>query len=143
MTIDWKNYQAGIFHDELIDSSGQPRQSAKKLVDYLKSFSLKELHERQKAAELAIKTMGITFTVYSDGENIDREWPFDIIPRVIAEKEWKKTEQGLSQRLRALNCFIDDVYNDQKIFKDKVIPKELLEKSQNFRPQCVGMKPVY
>lgn len=143
MTIDWKNYQAGIFHDELIDSLGQPRQSAKKLVDYLKSFSLKELHERQKAAELAIKTMGITFTVYSDGENIDREWPFDIIPRVITEKEWKKTEQGLSQRLRALNCFIDDVYNDQKIFKDKVIPKELLEKSQNFRPQCVGMKPVY
>jgi len=75
--------------------------------------------------------------------DIDREWPFDFIPRIIAEKEWSKTEQGLIQRLRALNCFIDDVYNDQKIFKDKVLPKELLAKSVNFRKQCIGMKPAF
>jgi uncharacterized circularly permuted ATP-grasp superfamily protein len=95
------------------------------------------------AAELAIKTMGISFTVYSDAGNIDREWPFDIIPRIIAEKEWNHTSAGLQQRLRALNCFIHDVYNDQKIFKDKLIPKELILNSGNFRKQCVGIKPRF
>ncbi len=141
MKIDWKNYQPGEFYDELISSPGYARKPARQLVSYLKSMSLEDLKSRQDAADLAIKTMGITFTVYSDGENIDREWPFDIIPRIIAESEWKKTELGLQQRLIALNCFINDVYNDQKIFKDKVIPKEILAKSKNFRKQCVGVTP--
>lgn len=143
MEIDWKSYQPGSFYDEIISSPGYARKHARHLVSYLKSLSLEELQERKASAELAIKTMGITFTVYSEGENIDREWPFDIIPRVIAEKEWEKTSKGLEQRLRALNCFIDDVYNEQKIFKDKVIPRELLNKSKNFRKQCIGMKPAY
>ncbi len=143
MSIDWKKYNSTLFYDELIDSKGIPRKPAKKLAAYLESLSIKELHERQAAAKLAIKTLGITFTVYSDGENIDREWPFDIIPRIIAEKEWQKTERGLKQRLKALNCFIDDVYNEQNIFKDGVIPEDLLKNSKNFRPQCVGMKPTF
>ncbi|NND69177.1 MAG: circularly permuted type 2 ATP-grasp protein [Halioglobus sp.] len=143
MTINWQDYDSGGFYDELLSSPGNARKPARRLISYLRSLSLQELHERQQAAEIAIKTQGITFTVYSDGQNIDREWPFDIIPRVIAEKQWRKTEQGLRQRLAALNCFIDDVYNDQKIFKDKVVPREILDKSQNFRPQCVGMKPVF
>jgi len=141
--IDWKQYDPAGFYDELISSPGHARQSARRLAAYLKSLTFGELGERQAAAELAIKAMGITFTVYSDGENIDRDWPFDIIPRVITEKEWQRTEKGLKQRLTALNCFIDDVYNEQKIFKDKAIPFELLEHSSNFRPQCVGMKPRY
>lgn len=99
--------------------------------------------ERKRSVELAIKTMGISFTVYSEAGNIDREWPFDIIPRVIAEKEWDKTSRGLEQRLRALNMFIDDVYNDGHIFRDKIIPKGLITRSVNFRKECVGMKPVH
>lgn len=85
----------------------------------LSSLTGDELQERKQSAELAIKTMGISFTVYSDAGNIDRAWPFDIIPRIIPQKEWLKTEQGLIQRLTALNCFINDIYNDQKIIKDK------------------------
>ena len=87
--------------------------------------------------------MGITFTVYSDAGNIDRDWPFDIVPRIIAGKEWAQTQKGLVQRLAALNHFIDDVYNERRIFKDRVIPEELLADSRNFRPQCMGMKPAF
>lgn len=143
MHVNWKNYNPGEFYDELISSPGHPRKVARPLAKYLSSLSGNELQERKASAELAIKTMGITFTVYSEGENIDREWPFDIIPRIIPEKEWRRTEKGLIQRLTALNCFIDDVYNEQKIFKDKAMPMELLRKSKNFRKQCVGMKPAF
>src|SRR5690606_6418041 len=110
---------------------------------YLASLSGEDIAERKLSAELAIKTMGISFTVYSEAGNIDRAWPFDIIPRIITHKEWQKTELGLTQRLKALNCFIDDIYNDQKIIKDKVFPEELLASSVNFRKECMGMKPAF
>lgn len=142
MQIDWRDYSSGEFYDELISSPGHPRKAARHLATYLSSLSGEELQERKLSAELAIKTMGISFTVYSDAGNIDRDWPFDIIPRVIAQREWQKTERGLIQRLTALNCFIDDIYNDQKIIKDKVVPAELLADSANFRKECVGMKPA-
>jgi uncharacterized circularly permuted ATP-grasp superfamily protein len=87
--------------------------------------------------------MGITFTVYSDGKGIDRAWPFDIIPRVIAASEWRRIELGLKQRLRAINAFIDDLYHEQRIVADGVFPGELLEHSVNFRPECVGVDPAY
>jgi uncharacterized circularly permuted ATP-grasp superfamily protein len=143
MKIDWKSYKTGEFYDELISSPGHPRKPARKLVSYLRNLKSEEIRERQAAAELAIKTMGITFTIYSQAGNIDRDWPFDIIPRVISSKEWSHTQEGLIQRLRALNCFIDDIYNDQKIIKNRVFPRELLDKSRNFRKQCVGISPLY
>ncbi|MFV0306294.1 MAG: circularly permuted type 2 ATP-grasp protein, partial [Desertimonas sp.] len=87
--------------------------------------------------------MGITFTVYSDGANIDRAWPFDVIPRVIEATEWRRIERGLVQRLRALNMFIDDLYNDQRIIDEGVFPRDLLEDSTNFRPECRGVTPKF
>tara|TARA_B100000959_G_scaffold90987_1_gene96784 strand:+ start:43195 stop:44640 length:1446 start_codon:yes stop_codon:yes gene_type:complete len=143
MRVNWKTYNPGEFFDELISSPGYARKPARRLASYLRSLTHEELLEKKTAAELAIKTMGISFTVYSDAGNIDREWPFDIIPRVIAQKEWDQTNRGLKQRLRALNCFIHDIYNDQKVFKDKLIPRELILNSGNFRKQCVGVKPKF
>ncbi|MCB1874356.1 MAG: circularly permuted type 2 ATP-grasp protein, partial [Chromatiales bacterium] len=70
-------------------------------------------------------------------------WPFDIIPRVIPAEEWHATAEGLKQRLRALNCFIDDVYNDQKILKNGIVPREIIENSRDFRPECRGFSPRY
>ena len=102
-----------------------------------------ELVARQKATEADILTMGITFTVYSDGMNIDRAWPFDVIPRIIPAAEWDDVERGLAQRLTAINMFIDDVYNDQRVVEDGVFPKELLEESVNFRPECRGFRPPH
>lgn len=129
--------------DELLTRQNRSRPGLGQLVNFLKKNSLIQLNERRFTAELAIRTMGITFTVYSEGENIDREWPFDIIPRVLHQKEWQTIERGLKQRLQALNHFITDVYNDEKIIKDKRIPRDILASSKDYRKECRGMKPVF
>ncbi|MXV08119.1 MULTISPECIES: circularly permuted type 2 ATP-grasp protein [unclassified Xanthomonas] len=139
--MDWSKYRTATF-DELIQSGGQPRPAARRVIEYLSSLSGRELSERQLAADVAARVMGITFTVYSDGRNVDRTLPFDLIPRVIPLHEWQRTEAGLKQRMRALNLFIGDIYGAQRIVKDKVFPAMLLEHSVNFRPQCVGITPA-
>jgi uncharacterized circularly permuted ATP-grasp superfamily protein len=143
MTIKWKSYEAKGFYDEMVQAPGQPRAVARTVADYLQSLSTEEIKSRQRAAEAAIVEMGITFTVYSEGSNIDRAWPFDIIPRIVPAKEWARTESGLKQRVRALNMFISDIYGEQKIIKDGIFPAELLANSKNFRKECVGIKPPH
>ncbi len=141
MAVDWQAYKNKNFYDELIDSSGKIRKPARELMTYLDSLSTDEIRERQKAAELAILEMGITFTVYSEGENIDRSWPYDIIPRIIDAATWREVDAGLRQRVRVLNMFIADIYGEQAVIKDGVFPRELLDNSVNFRPECVGVTP--
>ncbi len=119
--------------DELLDADGQPRRAAAELMALLDRLGSDELVARQKATEVDILTMGITFTVYSDGTNIDRAWPFDVVPRVIAGDEWRLVERGLAQRLIAINRFIDD----------GVFLEELLTDSVNFRPECLGVRPKH
>ena len=129
--------------DELLEADGSPRPIARDLIELLHRIGLPDVRERQRVSDLEILTMGISFTVYSDGENIDRSWPFDIIPRLIDGDEWSVVERGLAQRLRALNRFIDDIYNDQQIIADGIFPADLLEDSANFRPECRGVRPKY
>ncbi len=129
--------------DELLEADGSPRPIARDLIELLHRIGLDEVRERQRVSDLEILTMGISFTVYSDGQNIDRAWPFDIIPRLIDGDEWSVVERGLAQRLRALNHFIDDVYNDQRIIADGVFPADLLEDSANYRPECRGVHPKF
>lgn len=81
------------------------------------------MRARKTAADLAIRDMGVSFTVYSSERNIDRAWPFDIIPRIISAKEWDRVTLGLQQRIKALNKFIQDIYNDRLIIKEGVIPQ--------------------
>jgi len=129
--------------DELIDRDGKPRPVAAALMAMLDRMAPEELTELQRVAEIEILTMGITFTVYSDGANLDRAWPFDLIPRVISGDEWSVVERGLIQRLVALNRFIDDVYNEQRVIADGVFPAELLDGSANYRTQCRGVHPKF
>jgi uncharacterized circularly permuted ATP-grasp superfamily protein len=129
--------------DELIDEDGMARPAAAALVSHLRKLGMAEIKARQDLADLDILAAGITFTVYNDGLGIDRAWPMDIIPRVIDAAEWRVVERGLVQRLRALNAFINDIYNDQRVVHDAIFPAELLEHSVNFRPQCVGMQPAF
>jgi uncharacterized circularly permuted ATP-grasp superfamily protein len=129
--------------DELVAPDGSPRPAAAALVEHLRALEPAELRERQNLAEIDILAQGITFTVYSDGRGIDRAWPFDIIPRVIAASEWRRIEAGLMQRLRAINHFIDDLYHDQRIVADGVFPADLLDHSVNFRPECRGVSPAH
>lgn len=142
MTIDWNRYDLGEnFYDELISSPGNARLPARGLVNYLKSLDETELQRRQRLAQATIKDMGITFTVYTEEGNIDRSWPFDIIPRAISSKQWKRISKGLAQRLQALNLFIHDVYHEQRIIRDNIVPRHVLEQSVNFRKECQGIFP--
>ena len=142
--MNLKHYplQAGLY-DELISSQGRGRPGLGELSKFLRGASDASLNEKKAAAELTIKTLGISFTVYSDGENIDRQWPFDIIPRLIQQAEWQKVEMGLKQRLKALNLFINDIYNDREIIKDGIIPHEIIASSKDYRPECKGIQPKF
>ncbi|QQD16881.1 circularly permuted type 2 ATP-grasp protein [Spongiibacter nanhainus] len=142
-SIDWSRYQADQFYDEMITPKGHGRRGSREIVKHFSSLSRDELESRRVGAEQTVRDMGVSFTVYSDGENIDRVWPFDLIPRVIEAREWERTAKGLKQRVRALNCFINDVYHQQKIFADGVVPAYLIADSKNFRPECVGVKPPH
>lgn len=141
--MDLKSYKINGLYDELLTPALKARQGAGKLIDCLRKIKYEDILQRKNSAELAIQEMGITFTVYSEGSNIDREWPFDLIPRIILQKEWQQIERGLQQRLTALNLFINDIYNDQKILKDKIFPNDILKTSTNFREECIGINPVY
>ena len=141
--IDWSAYDPGRAHDEMVDAQGLPRPAAQGLAAHFAALSPQQLHERQRAAEAAILEMGITFTVYSEGLNIDRAWPFDIIPRTLERAEWLRIETGLKQRMRALNHFIDDVYHEQRMVRDGRFPGALIKSSKNFLPACVGADPAH
>ncbi len=129
--------------DELRDAGGHARPAAHELLAAVERIGVEELRARQAAAAADILTMGITFTVYSEGSNIDRAWPFDVIPRVIEATEWRRIERGLVQRLKALNCFIDDLYNERRIIDDGVFPGDLLADSANYREECRGVHPKF
>lgn len=137
----WENYKTDIAYDELMSSEFQPRQISHRLCQYLNTLNKNDIDKRKMAAELAILEMGISFTVYSDEGNIDRAWPFDIIPRILSAKEWRTIEKGLKQRLTALNCFIADVYGEQEFLKAGKMPADIIRSSKNFRKECIGMKP--
>ena len=137
----WENYKTDSAYDELMCSEFQPRQISYRLCQYLNSLNTSDIDKRKMAAELAILEIGISFTVYSDEGNIDRAWPFDIIPRIISSTEWRMIEKGLKQRLTALNCFIADVYDEQAFIKAGKMPAEIINSSKNFRKECIGMKP--
>jgi uncharacterized circularly permuted ATP-grasp superfamily protein len=141
MPQTWEGYDSPGCWDEMLASDGQPRDACEGVYRYLAQLG-DELHERQNAADLAIRAMGITFTVYSEAGNIDRSWPFDVIPRVLSTQEWASISDGLIQRLTALNLFIDDLYGARKIVKDGAFPAELLGESVNFREASVGAQPA-
>src|SRR4051794_16658835 len=142
MKTDWTSYTPPGFHDELVGPGGGARAAGRVLMRYLTEMDGNEIAVRQQAAELAIKAMGITFTVYHEQDgSIDRAWPLDIIPRTISRREWQKIEAGLIQRAAALNLFIDDVYHQQKFIKAGHMPASIIHTSKNFRANVKGIKP--
>jgi uncharacterized circularly permuted ATP-grasp superfamily protein len=141
LAFNFSQYRTEGFYDELFESDGVPRASAKPLIDFIHSLPSGDLKRRQKASEVALLQMGITFSVYGDKQGTEKIFPFDIIPRLIQADEWQKIEAGLKQRIQALNLFIDDVYHGQKILKDKIVPEELVLSAASFRKQCMGLNP--
>jgi uncharacterized circularly permuted ATP-grasp superfamily protein len=143
MKLATSEYACNTAYDELLDASHLPRSAARPLFEYLNSLDEKELEARRQAVDATIMAMGISFTIYSESGNIDRAWPFDPIPRVMARREWDGIQAGLKQRLSALNLFINDLYNEQRIIEDGIFPAEVLAGSGNFRPQCKDMTPRF
>ncbi len=135
------DYDTGAFYDELFEAPGQPRPCARILMERIHSLPETEIRSRQAAAEMALLQMGITFNVYGAEAGTERIFPFDIIPRIIPGHEWEQVEQGLRQRIKALNLFIDDIYHDQKILKDGVIPREKVLAADSYRKACQGVNP--
>ncbi len=139
--MDFLSYDPGSYYDELFESTGKPRGGAALLVNRIQNMDAGGMIRVQKAAEAALFNMGITFTVYGNEQGTEKIFPFDVVPRIVESKEWEQIERGLQQRIIALNLFINDVYNDQKILKDQVVPSELVLSCKAFRKQCVGLKP--
>jgi len=119
-----------------------PRDHYRLLWDHIKATGNNALEAKAHESQLALQAEGVTFTVYGESEEgIERIWPFDLIPRIITAQEWVKIESGLKQRVRALNLFLGDLYGEQRIIKDGVIPPELIYQGRDFRREIVGIVP--
>lgn len=139
--FSFKKYQTEGFFDEMFTAEQTVRPGYAPFHHRVEKIKCEDLVGRQHAAERALMSMGITFNVYSEGEGTERIMPIDIIPRIIEAAEWNQLERGLIQRITAINHFIDDVYNEQNILNDGVVPRDLIESSKCFIPTCMGLKP--
>ncbi len=134
-------YNTDGFYDEMFAADGSARPAVQMLVERIEGFPEGELNRRQIAAEHALLRMGITFNVYADEQGVEKIFPFDLIPRIIDANEWEWIERGLKQRIHALNLFIDDVYHDQKIIKDGIVPADVVLSSERYLEPCIGLDP--
>jgi uncharacterized circularly permuted ATP-grasp superfamily protein len=125
--------------DEMFTNDGV-RDRYRQVMESLQSLSVDSLQLKDRQAADFFMNQGITFTVYSDNKGIERIFPFDIIPRIITNAEWKHVEAGIKQRLKALNLFLKDIYNEQYIVKDGIIPASLIASCPHFLKEVVGIQ---
>ena len=135
------DYDTGGFFDELVDDQNRARPDAEELVSLFNRLPASELGRRQQTIERALYRMGITFTVYSDKSGTEKIMPFDVVPRIVSAMLWKHIEAGLKQRIKALNRFLCDIYNEQEIVREGIIPAEIIESCPAYLKQCVGLRP--
>jgi len=139
--ISFNKYDTTGFFDEMMDDNANVRPHYKLFADRINKIGWKKLNYLQHSTDRAQLSMGMTFNVYSDNQGVERILHLDILPRIISGKDWDFLEKGLKQRIVALNMFIHDLYNEQKILKDKIIPKELIFSSETYLKQCEGLNP--
>ncbi|MTI38927.1 circularly permuted type 2 ATP-grasp protein [Fulvivirga lutimaris] len=125
----------------MFDENGDCRSTYEQMRKKLNGLSDKKLFQLQHSTEKAQISMGMTFNVYHDSKGVEKILHLDLVPRIISAQEWQVIEEGLQQRIKAVNLFLDDIYNDQKIFKDKVIPSEVVLSSSDYLKPCIGLKP--
>lgn len=134
-------YSCNEHYDEMFSPDGKVRGHYEEFYTFLDKVSSKKMNQLQFSANKTQKAMGMTFNVYHDNQGMEKILHLDIIPRIIPNSEWKKLEAGLKQRIYALNLFLKDVYNEQKILRDGVVPAELILGSKDFLQPCVGLTP--
>ncbi|RXK83011.1 circularly permuted type 2 ATP-grasp protein [Filimonas effusa] len=128
--------------DEMCDT-GEIREHYQKVFAALQQLDVNTLQQKDLLASELFMNQGITFTVYSDNAGIERIFPFDIIPRIITGREWQQIERGIQQRLKALNMFLKDIYSNQHIIKDRVIPASLIASCPHYIREVFGIKVPY
>ena len=145
MSISWNNYNSKNSYDEYLTPDRKLRKEAKVISKILNNYSSKDLASIENNCQSTISSRGINFKVYSADKKAaeEKKWPLDIIPRIIPKTQWNKVTKGLKQRVKALNLFIDDVYNQKKIFKDNIVPKEIIFNSPYYVKECEGFSPKY
>jgi uncharacterized circularly permuted ATP-grasp superfamily protein len=129
--------------DEMFLSAEMPREHYQEVYEILKSLGISQFKEKEAFSRLASINQGITFTVYSDGKGIERIFPFDLIPRIMQKAEWSIIEEGVIQRIKALNLFLKDIYHDQTILKEGIVPRSLIEDSEEYCKRMKGVNVPY
>jgi uncharacterized circularly permuted ATP-grasp superfamily protein len=129
------------FFDEMFFPDGSPRPGYKRIAAHFGAMSSQELDSVRQEAERMLLRMGVTFNVYGEAGGTERILPFDIIPRIITAATWRELEAGLIQRVKALNAFIADIYDEEQILRDRVIPRDLILGSPQYRRGAIGIKP--
>jgi uncharacterized circularly permuted ATP-grasp superfamily protein len=142
----FQGYEPETFFDEMFESTGSVRTHYERLLIRYTGMSSEEFQKKRDLADNAFLTQGVTFTVYNDQEGTERIFPFDLIPRIIPRAEWEHVERGLGQRITALNLFLRDIYHEQNIIRDGIVPAEIIHSAAHFRPEFMGFnvpKDIY
>ncbi len=140
------HYAPCDFYDEMFASPLESRPHYSALLERFRELGAGEIDRKQILASQTFLQQGVTFTVYNDNQGTERIFPFDPIPRIIPRSDWNNIERGLSQRIHALNLFLRDIYHDQRIVKEGIIPEEVVKTAKHFRPEFVGFnvpKDIY
>jgi uncharacterized circularly permuted ATP-grasp superfamily protein len=140
MGMLFEDYDPGSFFDEMFDHSGQVRTHYDRLFQRYSELTPEEFQRKRAAADNSFLNQGITFTVYNNDEGTERIFPFDLLPRIVPLVEWQYIERGLTQRITALNLFLQDVYHQQKILQDGIVPREIVESAAHFRREFMGVR---
>ena len=142
----FSDYEVGDFFDEMFSASGTVRPHCRSMLGRFNELTDAEIERKYRLATQTFLNQGITFTVYSDNQGTERIMPFDPIPRIIPRAEWEHVERGLVQRITALNMFLHDLYHEQRIVKEGIVPREVIESAKHFRPEFMGFdvpKDIY
>jgi len=139
----FKDYGPGPFYCEMLGGLDSPAAHTVEILRRLDRLRSGALRRRARASDRELFNLGITFTVYTDKDAIDRVLPFDVIPRVLSAAEWSHINAGCIQRVTAINLFIEDVYGEQRILKEGVVPTELVVGNSNYRPEMVGHRVAF
>ena len=134
------NYVLDHAFDEMFAGPDELHPHYEPVLNRFCSLPADELQRRKQAAELSFLNQGITFTVYGRGDRSEHIFPYDLVPRIITGEEWATVERGLTPRITALNLFLRDIYNEGRILKDGVVPRELVYSCKHFRRQMVGLQ---
>ena len=135
------DYDPEGFYDELFETKGVAREQSRSLIQWMQELGVDRLKQHRQTAEITLYNLGITFNVYGDRQGVEKIFPFDIIPRIISAEEWSWIERGLQQRIKAINCFLSDIYGEQDIVREGIVPADIIETAPGYLEACRGINP--